>query len=189
MKAIETLYSGIRFRSKTEAKWALFMDIIGCKWLYEPEGYDLGDGVFYCPDFYLPDIETFLEIKPITGGHPSPTMELAIQSRKRVVTFMGEPAIYDEYDDVAICHQVGMMSHWHYCEGGYANDPDCGEDWPYMFCVCPMCELADIEWRGRGRRMRCKCEDDGQFSNWSYSRNPIIQNAILKTRTAFRWEK
>lgn len=109
MKAIEVKYDGHTFRSKTEAKWAMFMDIIGCKYIYEPEGYDLGNGVFYCPDFYLPDIETFLEIKPITGGHPSPTVELAVQSRKRVVTFMGEPPIYDECDDGSLCQLDGKL--------------------------------------------------------------------------------
>jgi hypothetical protein len=188
MKAIEVKYNGLTFRSKTEAKWALFMDIIGCKYIYEPEGYDLGDGVFYCPDFYLPDIETFLEIKPITGGFPSPTMELAAQSKKRVITFFGEPSIYN-YPDGGTCHQVGIMSHWQYLEGGWSHDKDCGEDYPYAFCICPSCGFVDIEWRGRGRRIRCGCEKNDRRSAWDYSRNSLIIYAVSETRGAFRWTK
>lgn len=51
MKAIETLYNGYRFRSRLEARWAVFFDTLGVDYEYEPEGYDLGDGDYYLPDF------------------------------------------------------------------------------------------------------------------------------------------
>ncbi len=54
MKAIETFYRGYRFRSRLEARWAVFLDCCGIKWQYEPEGYDLGDAGCYLPDFWLP---------------------------------------------------------------------------------------------------------------------------------------
>jgi hypothetical protein len=38
MKAIETLYRGYRFRSRTEARWAVFFDKLGLRWDYEEEG-------------------------------------------------------------------------------------------------------------------------------------------------------
>ena len=53
LKAIETEYKGYRFRSRLEARWAVFFDACGVKWEYEPEGYDLGDGTYYLPDFLL----------------------------------------------------------------------------------------------------------------------------------------
>lgn len=53
MKVIETEYKGYRFRSRLEAKWAVFFDACGVEWEYEPEGYDLGDGIRYLPDFLL----------------------------------------------------------------------------------------------------------------------------------------
>ena len=53
LKAIETIYRGVRFRSRLEARWAVFFDACGIEWEYEPEGYDLGDGVWYLPDFRL----------------------------------------------------------------------------------------------------------------------------------------
>jgi hypothetical protein len=48
MKAIPTIYSGVRFRSRLEAKWAAFFDRIGWPWEYEP--FDL-EG--WAPDFLL----------------------------------------------------------------------------------------------------------------------------------------
>lgn len=51
IKAIETFYKGYHFRSRLEARWAVFFDAIGLEWQYEPEGFDLGDGVYYLPDF------------------------------------------------------------------------------------------------------------------------------------------
>ena len=53
LKAIQTEYKGYLFRSRLEARWAVFFDAFGVKWEYEPEGYDLGDGIMYLPDFLL----------------------------------------------------------------------------------------------------------------------------------------
>ena len=41
IKAIETKYKGYRFRSRLEARWAVFFDTMGIEWIYEPEGFDL----------------------------------------------------------------------------------------------------------------------------------------------------
>lgn len=53
VKAIETEYKGYRFRSRLEARWAVFFDAIGAEWEYEPEGFMLEDGTLYLPDFLL----------------------------------------------------------------------------------------------------------------------------------------
>lgn len=53
VKPIETEYNGYRFRSRLEARWAVFFDAIGAKWEYEPEGFQLKDGTRYLPDFLL----------------------------------------------------------------------------------------------------------------------------------------
>lgn len=41
IKAIETCYAGCRFRSRLEARWAVFFDALGLEWEYEPEGFEL----------------------------------------------------------------------------------------------------------------------------------------------------
>ena len=53
IKAIQTEYKGYLFRSRLEARWAVFFDACGVEWEYEPEGYSLGDGIKYLPDFLL----------------------------------------------------------------------------------------------------------------------------------------
>lgn len=64
IKAIETRYKGYNFRSRLEARWAVFFDALGIKWEYEKEGYIVGsNGTPYLPDFYLPDSRTWVEVK------------------------------------------------------------------------------------------------------------------------------
>lgn len=64
IKAIETVYNGYRFRSRLEARWAVFFDSLNIPYIYEPEGLDI-NGVYYLPDFYLPDCKQFFEVKGI----------------------------------------------------------------------------------------------------------------------------
>jgi hypothetical protein len=63
IKAIETRYAGCRFRSRLEARWAVLLDRLGVRWMYEHQGYETEHGP-YLPDFWLPQLNTFLEIKP-----------------------------------------------------------------------------------------------------------------------------
>lgn len=63
--AIETRYKGYRFRSRLEARWAVFFDALKLRWEYEKEGYDLGDLGPYLPDFWLPDVNMWAEVKPL----------------------------------------------------------------------------------------------------------------------------
>lgn len=62
-KAIETEYKGYLFRSRLEARWAVFFDNLGITWEYEPEGIVLSDGSQYLPDFYLPQFHCYFEVK------------------------------------------------------------------------------------------------------------------------------
>lgn len=52
IQAIETLYAGCRFRSRLEARWAVFFDHLGIEWQYEPQGFETNYGR-YLPDFRL----------------------------------------------------------------------------------------------------------------------------------------
>lgn len=52
IRAIETQYKGYRFRSRLEARWAVFLDHVKMKWEYEPEGLVVGR-LKWLPDFWL----------------------------------------------------------------------------------------------------------------------------------------
>ncbi len=63
IKAIPTRYAGVQFRSRLEARWAAYFDLIGAKWDYEPLDFD-----GWIPDFILPDLiecPILLEVKPM----------------------------------------------------------------------------------------------------------------------------
>lgn len=64
---IQTSYKGYRFRSRLEARWAVFFDALGLNWAYEPEGFKTPDGVQYLPDFKVTSptgLAQWYEIKP-----------------------------------------------------------------------------------------------------------------------------
>lgn len=66
MQPIETRYQGYRFRSRLEARFAVFFDALNLHWEFEREGFDLGEHGYYLPDFYVKtEHETawFIEIK------------------------------------------------------------------------------------------------------------------------------
>lgn len=63
MKSIETHYAGCLFRSRLEARWAVFFDALEVPWRYELDGVELASGTRYLPDFWLPSIEVWLEVK------------------------------------------------------------------------------------------------------------------------------
>jgi hypothetical protein len=63
IRPIETRYRGHRFRSRLEARWAVFFDAAGIEWRYEAEGFNV-NGTYYLPDFWLPRLRTFIEVKP-----------------------------------------------------------------------------------------------------------------------------
>jgi hypothetical protein len=65
IKPIETYYNGYRFRSRLEARWAVFFDAMGIKYEYEPEGFAMSDGTAYLPDFYLPESKQYFEVKGV----------------------------------------------------------------------------------------------------------------------------
>ncbi|WP_430491872.1 hypothetical protein [Pseudomonas fulva] len=91
LKAIETNYKGYKFRSRLEARWAVFFDDIGAPWEYEKQGYDLGGGLKFLPDFWLPHHELFFEVKgaPPTDVERLKAHLLSVCSKKAVVLASG----------------------------------------------------------------------------------------------------
>lgn len=73
IKPIETRYAGCRFRSRLEARWAVFFDTLGVKWEYEAQGFEVHDRLgictekswYYLPDFWLPGLGLHAEVKGV----------------------------------------------------------------------------------------------------------------------------
>lgn len=124
MRAIETRYKGHRFRSRLEARWAVFFDAIGIRWEYEPEGFELKGGMRYLPDFYLPAFTggIYAEVKP-EGDAAVKAKRFALEAERRILVLGGPPALkpYILYGDhhPAEYSQVDVTFHRNYLPGGH----------------------------------------------------------------------
>ena len=86
IKPIETEYKGYKFRSRLEARWAVFLDSIDAEWEYEPEGYNLPGYQRYLPDFLVHNVkgrcggDLFIEVKGV----------LSKSDLRKIKTFAGQ---------------------------------------------------------------------------------------------------
>jgi hypothetical protein len=137
IKAIETQYKGYRFRSRLEARWAVFFDALCIEWQYEPEGFDMG-GVLYLPDFFIPHLNSWIEIKPIEPSDKelNKVSMLAESLGQSAYLFYGQIRLPSNDDAVPA-----------YYDGG---------DYPYFWCECQDCGMFGIEFDGRSDRLSCK---------------------------------
>lgn len=68
IQAKPTRYNNITFRSQLEARWAVFFDFLKIEYEYES---DWGEFIYnfsieqYKPDFYLPHLDLWVEVKPV----------------------------------------------------------------------------------------------------------------------------
>jgi len=93
LKPIETKYKGYKFRSRLEARWAVFFEGMGLDWTYEPEGFQLPSGTWYLPDFFVKGHITgedyYYEIKP-RGSKPCLKVE-EFNNIKHIFQLNGDP--------------------------------------------------------------------------------------------------
>lgn len=148
MKAIETRYKGYRFRSRLEARWAVFFDALHLKWEYEKEGYEFAGGIKYLPDFWLPGVDggTWIEVKGENPGWPSDAIDklrlLCDSTGMRGLLVIGEPYGNLDYDMID-----SPTYDWITCY------PEGGADNCSMFCLCPWCGRIGVAYEGRGARV------------------------------------
>lgn len=180
--AIDTEYKGYRFRSRLEARWAVFFDALGLRWEYEKEGFELGKLGRYLPDFWLPDVHLrggaygkgtsdysenygggygpglWVEIKPTT---PTDTETAKCEAlRGNSVIFCGMPPGKDVDD------------------GGYQCNPWWDNCMIWTKCYKANCGLVKVEF-SEGNYMYCPrcggtCDD----------RHPALTYAMNAARAA-----
>lgn len=169
IKAIETSYAGCLFRSRLEARWAVFFDTLGITWKYEPQGYELPSGPYLC-DFYLPDVNggTWMEIK---GTEPTVhelhlAEDLASATGQVVLIAIG---------DVPRDPWAQAESMYYFSSGNM--------DWHYMWCICVHCRKFGAAFEGRAARLHCGCY--GPYDDKGYnSDDPRLLQAYEAARSA-----
>ncbi|MFJ6862266.1 PDDEXK family nuclease [Streptomyces werraensis] len=155
--AVPTLYHGVTFRSRLEADWAATLDSKDIAWQYEPELITLPSGTLYLPDFWLPEIGTWLEVKGPGIPRLEKTKELA-QTRACPCKVScscrwpgGELVIIGQTSDPSPWNEPG-----HRPRGGYASWATPLGPSAY-FVTCPACRRA--QWRTLQRPWRCRACD------------------------------
>ena len=96
INSIQTVYKNITFRSRLEARWAVFFDELNINWQYEPEGF-YEYGIKYLPDFALygyhgMDI-IYCEVKPIHLNSFELKKARIISKHKDIILCIGPPAM------------------------------------------------------------------------------------------------
>lgn len=170
IKPIETQYKGYRFRSRLEARWAVFFDALGVKWEYEKEGFDLGEHGWYLPDFWLPEQETWVEVKAdkrLCGIDISRKAHALAALGCPVVVVIGEPWVESENH---IGYSGGDSGHIFYGNGG---------DNYHTLAVCTKCRKVGWVYADYAGRL-CNCFDrDKTGSDWK-----ILSAAYTAARSA-----
>jgi len=151
IKAKPTNYKNVLFRSRLEAKWAIFFDELGIKWEYEPEYGDVEFGGFliqYKPDFYLPDYDLWIEVKAkslrqLSDGEIRKIVGWA-KAYLEILVLSGEPRIPRE----------NTKAHYLYTynpKKKTVNQPQAYIWW----CECPKCKRIDYRPYGG---IPCDCD-------------------------------
>jgi hypothetical protein len=113
IKAVPTVYRGIRMRSRLEARWAAFFDLCNWRWRYEP----------YLLPGWLPDFE----LKMFGSAFPTVLVEV------KPICFFGDPSFWGAELD----HPEIAKIHGHYKDvvvlgSGPSSDTDIGEPFPSL---------------------------------------------------------
>ena len=175
IKAIETRYKGYRFRSRLEARWAVFFDAMGVKWEYEKEGYDLGEAGWYLPDFWLPRLKCWIEIK---GAHTEDASDklaaLCLMTQNDAYLFFDAP--WEEcggsFTPNAFGDSFTVLEH----EEKLVVATDMYHQW----CDCGVCGAVGIEYGGRNDRL-CNCSIGDRWHDGHPTR---MSNALTAARAA-----
>lgn len=188
--SLPTPFNGVWYRSRLEARWAMFFQLLDSKALYEFESFDL-DGTPYVPDFWMPEVKTldtrgadeegvYVEIKPTT-----PTDEenrkcalLSNATNKRVVLLYGEPGWW-------------IPQRWNRNHVG----ADCffpGDGWDNLFLPCEAVPthaeagtsrvVLGFEHEGRGERIR------GPIDSKYYTAETEAISVIADRVNAYRFD-
>ena len=134
IKSKPTIYKGIEFRSKLEARVALFLDKGKIPYEYEPERLGNESGEEYNPDFYLPETDDWIEVK---GKRPGYEQEILKASRfvspdgpiKRLIIIseipdpaqMGMPHFPCYYAQSGVPRQYCVRAGWYFFQDTTEN--------------------------------------------------------------------
>jgi len=142
MRVIETSFDGYRFRSRLEARWAVFYKTLKITYEYEKEGYNL-NGIYYLPDFWLPAQDCFVEIKGVEPSFEEEerALRLLVATKKMVYVFFG---------NIPLVEDIPFSTSALACLDEFTLD------FYYWWCECPVCGAFGICKYGLVHFLPCK---------------------------------
>lgn len=170
LQSIETRYAGHRFRSRLEARWAVFFDTLGVRWEYEPQGFELSplseatlkrmadehlrepqpeDANHlgsYLPDFWLPDQAAWFEVKGADPSHEewARLFRFAELTDQRFFIAVGSIPDPRRIDESGHPQEDGFEIYTY-------------SDLHYAWTRCRWCGSFDLTFDARSARTRCGC--------------------------------
>ena len=185
IKAIETRYRGYRFRSRLEARWAVFFDAARIPYQYEPEGFQLSDGTLYLPDFYLPTVNLrstkpgkgmYAEVKGagVTEAEQATLERFVTDKNTNLALLVGE--VFNDLVSQPRYEAPGGDGHYQY---GVLGEP--GHFWwdnNMMFMRCYSCDATKYEFTENNY---CICEACGSGAD---EEHPDLHAAVNAARAA-----
>jgi hypothetical protein len=153
IKSKQTLYGNNLFRSILEARWAVFFDSLGIEYTYEPYCFGVETGgreVTYKPDFFLPKLEIFIEIKPSKPFDIENTKAAAWSKHigDIIILFNLNPPTKD------------LENGWKFSCETPSGIPTLSES--YTWCECPKCGHIDLA--NLGELTSCGCYSLADFN-------------------------
>jgi hypothetical protein len=140
---VRTEYQGIRYRSRLEARWAVFFDALAIKFQYEPRV----PRIAYLPDFFVAHQPRFprsmyFEVKP-AEYEPSDTIK--------------PDSLAALHFPVGFLHALRVPRAMH---DGCEHEVFFGGSWDesHGFCKCSSCGAIGFEFEGRSERIACPCQ-------------------------------
>ena len=138
-----TEYGGTEYRSALEAKTAAAFDNLGIPYVYEIDGFKLRNGMWYKPDFWLPDARMYVECKGVMDDEASAKIIGLVEEYSRPVLVLSysnavlvfKDWIDESYGTAEACGVVEMLT----CA-------KCGTTWfstPDGSYKCPKCYACD----------------------------------------------
>lgn len=117
-----TTYRGIDMRSRTEARFAAFLDRVRLVWEYEPRAYASSEGQ-YLPDFEIQWVRPlFVEVKGTLDNAAWPALQRRMRIVRASVPNAGLAVALSDYDRLLLDSPGGA---------------ELGKAWPAFFGTCP----------------------------------------------------
>lgn len=178
IKAIETKFHGINFRSRLEAKWAAMFDLLGWKWQYEPVDFN-----GWVPDFAIYGKRiVYVEVKPVVQFPEDVASKIDASGCSEEVLIVGQT-----------CPTIGDT----FCGPGWLREC-AGDEWEKdipmfyggwsgtIFTKPPGCGFGFAHDTGS---FQCRISGMWDGDHYLYDEPVVFESLWAEACNAVRWEK